>query len=718
MTNSSRHLNISTPTREHVNSEDLYEKAREQFTSGHYKEALPLLAKLASDNRYTAKANSNIASCLMMMGLVRQAKKYIGRALTDNPTFLPALVNLCKALLAECKWEEARLTCKQIVELDPHMEEGWQLYIKSLCALGQHEQALKVVSSWLEQIPESLQGLLHQGDLLIHQDNNYAAIKPLREAIEISPESAIAYRNLSIALHNLHHYEEALTCIDKSLDLEPESIGDLALKGSILYNMGRWKDASKFFGKASSLKPESASLFLNQYLLLPLIPTTTQEIEEARFHFLNGLTLAERDSGILLDMNYNYIAHTFYLAYHNKDDRMLLERYTNLMRKLAEPILSYCQQSHHRKRSEKLLDSTQKIRIGFLSSAFYDHSNTFAFEGLIRHLDRNRFEVILIHGIHSRKDQIRASLDQICDESLQLTSEVSETYNVLHDLNLDILMLTDIGMRPLEWLIPFFRSASIQMTGWGIPHTSGIREIDYYISTHDLEPPNSEESYTETLIKLPGSLPCCFLTEQLKFEPLPREFFFLPPTDILAGCLQQFHKIHPDFDYVLEAISCANPNLVFVFVEDRTASKTTLFLDRLAKNAPTARDKCLVLSRMERHQYHAVCNCMDFLLDPIYYGSGITFFEASLVGTPIVTLEGSNLRSRTVACGYREMGIDDMPITGSIKEYVDLVTELVNDPERLARMKASILNNNHRIYNRMDYVRSFEDFCIKAVNSK
>jgi predicted O-linked N-acetylglucosamine transferase (SPINDLY family) len=191
----------------------------------------------------------------------------------------------------------------------------------------------------------------------------------------------------------------------------------------------------------------------------------------------------------------------------------------------------------------------------------------------------------------------------------------------------------------------------------------------------------------------------------------------LPPSLPLAGCLQQVHKIHPDFDVVLEKIACANPELGFVFVEDRIAHRTQLFMDRLEKNAPTAKAQSIFLSRMVREQYHALCACMDVLLDPIYYGSGITFFDASLVGTPIITLEGWNLRSRVVSCGYREMGIDDMPIARSIDDYVALVTQLTHDPDRLARMKASILENNHRIFNRMDIVRNFEDFCKAAVNT-
>lgn len=253
------------------------------------------------------------------------------------------------------------------------------------------------------------------------------------------------------------------------------------------------------------------------------------------------------------------------------------------------------------------------------------------------------------------------------------------------------------------------------MTGWGIPHTSGIKEIDYYISSEDLEALGKDSDYTETLVKLPVGLPCCFLNESIKLTPLPREYFLLPPGDTLFGCLQSLHKLHPDFDVLLEQIALANPDAGFVFIEDPIASRTRMFLDRLGDNAPNVRERCITLALMNRQEYHAISRCLDVLLDPIYYGSGITFFEASFVGAPIVTLEGKNLRSRVVACGYREMGLENAPIAKSSQEYVELATGLAQDSDARQKLRSEILEKNHLIFNRMDYVRGFEQFCIKAV---
>jgi protein O-GlcNAc transferase len=513
------------------------------------------------------------------------------------------------------------------------------------------------------------------------------------------------------------NYEPALRYIEKALGIKAESLINNCRKAQILLLMAHAKEAAECYIKAYHLDPTSAINFLNHHLVLPGIPSNSQDIEEARARFEAGLGLAENNALIQLRLDEDINPHIFELAYHNQDDRILLERYHALMNKLSNPIVSRIKASVSSSNQSTPEAGNSKVRIGFLSKFFSGHSNTLAFEGLICNLDRANFEVFLIHADGSKKDERRDSLDLVCDHSVQLNANYAEAYQTLVSLKLDILFFTDLGMNGWDFLIPLFRAAPIQMTGWGIPHTSGIREIDYYISSERLEPVGAESSYTEKLIKLPGGLPCCFLSESLDFTPLPRDYFFLPPGGTLFGCLQGLHKLHPDFDFILEAIAQANPDAGFVFVEDSVASRTKIFLDRLSRNAPTARERCITLAIMSRQEYHSICHGLDILLDPIYYGSGITFFEASFVGAPIVTMEGNALRSRVVACGYREMGLEHPPIATSAKEYVEIATTLANNIGRRQSLRNEILSKNHLIFNRMSYVRDFEKFCLDKVYS-
>ncbi len=710
---------VSSPAEDRSKATELYLQAKEYFESSRYREAIRCLSLLRSDAIYGLKANANIGSCLLMMGLARPSLLFLDRALRQDHGFLPALLSRFKALSVEQRHEDVAELAEKLIGKCPQEEEEvvWRLWAASLRATLREEDALEVVRRWLSRLPLSLEGHLLEAELLSERGDNQQAVSSLGKALRLAPDAEKVYAHLSVVMIRMRRHEAALQYVDKALELDPESFIYHCRRGRVLQLTGDWRGAATSYAKVASMRPNSAIYHLNQHLILPGIPASHEEIEEARLRFLNGLSLVESSPELWLDVGDEAIPHTFELAYHNQNDRRLLERYNDLMRKLCEPLLHSVRQRQVAAEQAKTAGADKRLRIGFLSRHFSGHSNTIAFSGLIRHLDRKQFEVVLIHTAHSKHDAVRNSLDALCEKVIQLPEDYADAYQTLVSTELDILFFTDLGMNPYEFVLPFLCTAPIQITGWGIPHTSGIREIDYYISAAELEPSGAEDHYTETLIRLPGGLPCHFEDAGLSLTPLPREYFFLPPGDTLVGCLQGLHKLHPDFDLLLEMIAQANPEVAFVFVEDSIPSRTRLFLDRLSRTAPSVSERCIPLAYMGRAEYHALCNCLDLLLDPIYYGSGITFFEACFVGTPIVTLEGSNLRSRVVASGYREMCIDDPPIAANVADYVRLVSELCNDSERRNKLKDEILANNHRVFNRMDYVRHFEAFCVQAVNT-
>jgi predicted O-linked N-acetylglucosamine transferase (SPINDLY family) len=694
------------------------EDARSFFHQKDYRNSIKCLAKLRHCPEYALHANTNISSCLLLMGLVRSAKKFIDRALHEDPKHLPALTNSAEVLIAEKDFSSAASSFRAIISMDEQSEKAYLGLARALSGMKEHDSAMSVLTHLLAKNPTSYDGYLLKGELLANQRQYIDSVRCLAKALELEPEREDCYTLLSIVMFNVKDYENSLRYLDRSLSVNPASLVNICRKAQVLLALGRWKEARLFYQAASERNPTSASLFLNSRLLLPAIPLSAQEIEEARYTFIDGITHAEQNPRLKLKLGDDLLPHTFALAYHNQNDRHLLERYHNLLRRLTSAFTRFAINQAEARIQPKIRSSRLKIRIAFVSKFFSGHSNALAFEGLIRCLDRSRFEVILIHLDGSEKDEMRDSLDSACDMSVQLNAVYSDVCFELRNLDLDILFFTDIGMNGLDCLIPFLKCAPIQMTGWGIPHTSGLHEIDFYLSSEGLELSGTESDYTETLIKLPVALPCCFLNKSLDFAPLSREYFLLSPDDFLFGCLQSLHKLHPDFDSILEQIALANPNAGFVFVEDPIAARTKLFLERLATNAPTVRERCVTLALMTRQEYHAISHCLDLLIDPIYYGSGVTFFEAAFVGTPIITLEGTNLRSRVVACGYREMGISCPPIASSPQELIHLATALANDLDARNRLRSEILEKNHKIFNRLDYVTSFEQFCFTTIQDR
>ena len=699
------------------NTEELYNQAKQSFHDRKYSEAIILLRGLLRSSAYRARALASIGASLFHLRHYKAAQKYLIRALAIESDLEHAQFNLANTLLVLGEHEEALSIFSHITTANPENDEAWRRSFDVLLFQDNTSCCQDHVDNWSRHLPASQNLAISQARLLRKQGRQTEAICVLRSALFACPSSSRLYALMGEILLELKRLDDALPYIDKAIELDPLDIGYYCIKANIHYFMSQVNECSASYSKALILSPKSAVLYLNAHLLFPIVPASSSEIQACRDQFVTGLTVAESSLDLELVLEHPIALHTFPLAYHNKNDRPLLERYANLMKQLAKPLLLQLGMPAKLELPTDLISDDNKIRIGFLSRFFCGHSNTLAFEGLIRHLNRLKFKVVLIHAPGSTIDNVQIELNSCCDEVIYLSNNFSEVYRTLHGLCLDILYFTDMGMCSYDFLLPFMRSCKIQLTGWGIPHTSGNPDIDYYISADGIEPESPDDHYTEKLIRLPGGLPCCFLVDDLEVASFTREYFFLPSHCQLIGCLQSLHKLHPDFDLVLEDIAKNNPESIFVFVEDSIGQSTERFITRLSNNAPNVREQSLFLKVMGRGEYQALCKCMDILLDPIYYGSGITFFEAALAGTPIVTLDGDFLRSRVVASGYREIELENAPISSTVAEYVSITTELLRNDSRRNALKSSLKRRRHRLFNRFDFVRSFESFCMRAVNS-
>lgn len=507
-----------------------------------------------------------------------------------------------------------------------------------------------------------------------------AAILCLQEGLHLAPEDPELWSQLARLLLALGRYGDAIPCLIRLAELEPANAACRTELGHLFRRVGYLGDAIHWHGEALAVQPDSLLLHLNHLFVLPLVAESPQQIAACRERCEQGLRALEQEQPFHdFDREVAAICHPYYLIYHDRNDRELLEIYGRLItRALPTPGDA----------------SIPRIRIGFLSGFFYNHSNARAFDGLILHLNRHRFEVVLIHLATSHRDAVSARLEE---------------------LGLDLLFYTDLGMHPFATMLATRRAAPVQATGWRIPQTSGLPGIEYYVSGDLVEPPEAQEHYSEILVRLPG-LPCCYRSEAI--EPLERDRndYFLPPDRPLWGCLHRLEKLHPDFDLALEAIARAVPDSLFVFVEEDVSSFTSLYLDRLARSAPTAREQVVMLSRMDWPDFLALAGCLDVLLDPFHFGSGITLYETIHTGTPVVTLEGRFLRSRFVAAAYRLIEVEDPPVAATPAQYVELAVALMQDPRRRELLRQEIAAKaKARLYDRLDYVRGFEDFALAAV---
>ena len=539
------------------------------------------------------------------------------------------------------------------------------------------------------------------------------ALPALQQAASLLPQDAEAHSNLAAALKISGQLEAAVVSGRKALQIRPDFAEAYDNLGVALQNLGQLDEALLSHQRAAKLKPHELQHSILAHLLLPVIPDTVTSIAKWRAHYQSGILALMNNSGSLDEPGYKLNSPSFYLAYHNANNRSMMEALCRMFRARV-PNLSFTASYIRDWLTPKA--RCQRIRVGFLSEYLCDHTIGKHYQGFIRHLDRNKFEVVVIHTPKSKQDNFRKNLDASADKTLTLPNSLKSQQHAVAAEKLDVLIYPDIGMAPSTYFLAYARLAPVQATSWGHPDTSGLDTMDYYVSAVSNEPEQANSYYTEKLIRL-SRLPCFYYQTPTPSTPtLSKAELGLPESGILYGCPQNLFKIHPDFDSVMATIAEGDPTSYLILPEGKYTAWTDLLKARWEQTFPVLLKRVLFIPYMSLDCFMALMAHMDVLLDPLHFGSGNTFYDAMAIGTPVVTWPGQFARGRNVAAAYRQMKVVDAPIATSLADYAPLALALGRDEKRRQALRvASIKAASKELFEDRQAVRELETFLEASV---
>jgi predicted O-linked N-acetylglucosamine transferase (SPINDLY family) len=352
----------------------------------------------------------------------------------------------------------------------------------------------------------------------------------------------------------------------------------------------------------------------------------------------------------------------------------------------------------------------RRLRIGFLSRYFYNHTIGCFTCGYVARLDRQRFETHVL-AINPRLDQMGQFIRQHAERYDELPADLSAARQMILERRLDVLVYPEIGMSPTAYALAASRLAPVQCVTWGHPDTTGLSTIDYFLSSRELEPPGAEEHYSERLVRFEHP-PACYYRPTRGGERRTRRDFDLDDASHVYGCLQSLFKFHPDFDAVLAEILRRDPAGVLVLVGSCPAWEDVL-RERLGSIAPDVLPRVRFLPRMEKELYLDCLAACDLLLDPLHFGGGNTSYEGLALGLPIVTLPGELMRGRVTYALYRQMGVEDAVVSDAAS-YVERAVRLGCDCELRDQVSRRILAANDVLFENQAAVAELESFLERA----
>ena len=394
----------------------------------------------------------------------------------------------------------------------------------------------------------------------------------------------------------------------------------------------------------------------------------------------------------------------FHLGYHGKDNLELMKNTSDLFRKII-PNVNYISKNIDKQKKQK------KTRIGFISEFLTQHTIGKLFGGLIKNIDRKKFDVIIFHTYKTKKGLIKDEIDNCSNKVINLSNRIKEQHEQVEKENLDIIFYPEIGMSSTTYFLAFARLAPVQIVSWGHPETTGINTIDYFLSSTLLEPNNAKRKYSERLICL-SQFPLYYEPPQ-NLGPLKnRNDLKLPENVRLYGCPQALFKFHPDFDLILAEILFQDPESCIVLIGGEGKEKywSEILKKRWSKSFSILNKKVLFTNTLSLLEFISLCKCVNVLLDPLHFGGGNSFLEAMLVGTPSITMPGTHLKTNITAAAYKQMKILSPPIVQSSKEYINLAVQLAQDSKKnLSLREESKTAANKHLYNNLEMyiVKSF-----------
>jgi hypothetical protein len=415
---------------------------------------------------------------------------------------------------------------------------------------------------------------------------------------------------------------------------------------------------------------------------------STSDIENAIKYSQKAVDLSIKFDLTLANKLLSFQNLLCYYDYIYEDNEKLFKTYLKINDYLPDtPLFDF----NNRKKNSR-------IRVGYVSSDFVRHTVSNFMLPILRNHNRDHFEIYLF-----------ANSEDVGDEYSRLPLVVKKILNVpdkevatmINNLNIDILF--DLNGHTVKNRLGIFsfRPAPIQVTYLGYPNTTGLKTINYRITDIIADSPLSKQRYSEELIRLPK----CFLL----YDPIHN--FAMNPrktqSKIVLGAINKENKSNPDLLKVWKTIleKCPTASILLKIESyDNKEERTEFYLKHLG----VTKDRVIVLNKLSDKEYEKVFTMFDIMLDPFPYSGTTTTCNSLFNSIPVVTLYHPDYHVNNVSSSLLiNSGFPEL-VANTKEEYIDIVVNLVNNPDRLNEYKKSIREGFLNLMDPKKFMNSYE----------
>lgn len=673
--------------------------------AGRLDDAEALYRQVLRQDPDNADALHFLGVLLAQRGDLMASIETIRRAVALRPDAPAFHSNLGKALTEAGDFDAAIQSLRRALDLAPGYGLAQLRLGIAFTRAGRRDEAVQTYRDALRTAPDDPQIVGALAGVLRELGRYADAIDLLSSAIPKHPGAPELANDLALSLQALGENAEAIRIWQDLIKRSPQYYVPYLNLANELANDGDHDRAVATYSAALQVRLEPGAEIRRAITVSPL-PGSMDEIRAVRDTMMDKLQSLLARPPALRDPFQQVNMTPFYLAYHGMDDRALSETIAQLYLKCC-PSLAYVAP----RRGGGGSTVKRRLRVGLVSTYFYGHTIGQLNRGLVETIDRTRVELFVFYtpfmAPRPAQDPIRDTFLTASEHAISLPFDLQQAREAIAAAELDVLYYTDIGMAPFTYFLAFSRLAPAQCVTWGHPDTTGIPNLDYFVSCWAMEPAGGETHYSERLARLPGLT--LFYPRPEAPNPRSRERLGLPAGRLYV-CPQSLFKIHPDFDAALIDILRRDPDGWLILVDQHRASLRERLQRRLlAAGAGDVAARIRYVPALPRADFLSLMQAADVMLDPFHFSGGNTSLEALSVGTPIVTWPGAFMRGRHTHGFYRLMGIE-AGVAADHKAYADAAVRIAGTPSLRAELSRSIMDKSVVLFEDTGSVRSLEDW--------
>ncbi|KZR66179.1 MULTISPECIES: hypothetical protein [Prochlorococcus] len=538
-------------------------------------------------------------------------------------------------------------------------------------------------------------------------NNNNLALELHCRLLGIAPDHSQGMRNFAVLMRRMQNFNAAEYFIKRYQEIEPDCISGKNTYGTILSDLGKNGEAISTFKevlKSDPNNPLANSNIANEYHLRAQIDLAFAHSSRAINNesiltlWLDHIThmrrvcdftnLCKIDPISLINAlppEWGYTSFLNLLVYCESIEECLQLRDT--IKRWGDSQSKKVCLYNLNDMSSAPISFKDRIRIGFISADFRDHSVARFIWPLFKKIDKTRFE-LYGYSTYKRMDVWRqrfedsaSTIRDVENLSPQQLSQVirDDKINVLFDLT----GFTN-GSRTSTFA---WKAAPIQVSWLGFPGTCGLEQMDYLFLDKYLQPTRPELIIEKPLITEGSSI--CFT--ELDDIPITSE---LPETKrgyITFGSLNNTYKYTQAtikrWATVMKQVE--GSKFLFIRVEFQSYILRQNIINEFAKHDIDASRIYFYNNRLAKRHYLDCYNEIDICLDTYPVTGGTTTIDSLWMGVPVITLEGPAIHQRVCSSILKHVGFPEW-VAQNNQQFANIALHLSSDQEKRARVRHTL----------------------------